>query len=352
MAMTRRDQMLGDIRLEQSLGLEIGPLHAPLVRREEGRILYVDYASKETLQANFQHPGDPADIVDVDIIWGERPLRDCVGESVDYIVASHVIEHVPDLIGWLLELHAALKPGGIVGLAIPDRRFTFDVRRPVSLPGEMMEAYLRRHRQPSLRQLFESAAFSKDTVEPENWRAGEMTGGLPAEVLQRLCPARDLVAEVADNPKYVDAHCWIFTPASFLDTAQALHFLGYFPFVIEAFHPTVAGGIEFIVRLRAEADPNDRVAGDSISNLQSRFRISGKRNDTCDVETDGSRTEIEGGGRFRTSNGAGTPESDRCDLRARERRAENRDRGDPAIHLLADYGASARGHHVPENAWT
>jgi SAM-dependent methyltransferase len=288
--------MLGDIRLEQSLALEIGPLHAPLVRRHEGRILYVDYAAKETLQANFRHPGDPADIVDVDIIWGERPLRDCVGEPVDYIVASHVIEHVPDLIGWLLELHAALKPGGIVGLAIPDRRHTFDVRRPVSLPGEMMEAYLRRHRQPSLRQVFESAAFSKDTADRESWRAGEMTGGLPMEVLQRLRPARDLVTEIAENPKYVDAHCWVFTPASFLDTAQALNVLGYFPFAIDAFHPTDAGAIEFIVRLRAVAKSDDLLAVESISKLQSKFRTSGKCNDALGPEADGSGTEIEGGG--------------------------------------------------------
>src|ERR1700758_1901307 len=109
----RRAKMLGDIHVARSVGLEIGPLHAPLIRRTEGRVLYVDYASVETLRANFRHPGvDPAQIVENDIIWGERPLRHSVGEPVDYVVASHVIEHVPDLIGWLLELHATLKPGG------------------------------------------------------------------------------------------------------------------------------------------------------------------------------------------------------------------------------------------------
>lgn len=261
----RRGKILGPISLTTSLGLEIGPLHSPLVRRDEGRILYVDYASADILRANFRHPGDPAEIVDVDIIWGGSSLRDCVGEAVDYVVASHVIEHVPDLIGWLLELHAALKPGGMVGLAIPDRRRTFDIRRPVSLPGEMMEAWLLRRHQPSLRQVFDSAALSKDVAGPEDWRAGESTSGLPAETLGRLEAARDMVVALAGDPTYIDAHCWVFTPESFLDTAEALHRMGYFPFAIEAFHPTAPGDIEFIVRLRALSDPTDPAIGASIA---------------------------------------------------------------------------------------
>ncbi len=256
--------MLGGTNLADELGLEIGALHAPLVGRGEGRVLYVDYASAETLRSNFRHPGDPADVVEVDIIWGDRPLRDCVGQPVGYVLASHVIEHVPDLIGWLLELHGALRPGGIVGLAIPDRRRTFDLRRPVSLPGEMVEAYLRRHRQPSLRQVFDAAALSKDTAEAEDWRPGESRCGLPAEVLRRLEPARDMVIRLAETPAYIDAHCWVFTPESFLDMAEALHRMGYFPFAVEGFHPTEPGSIEFQVRLRA-LDLADAGAPDTIA---------------------------------------------------------------------------------------
>ena len=127
--MDRRARMLGSIALADSTGLEIGALHSPLVRRHESQIRYVDYASTAVLRENFRHPGDPADIVEVDIVWGGRTLRECLDAPVDYILASHVIEHVPDLIGWLLELREALKPGKVLGLAIPDRRHTFDIRR-------------------------------------------------------------------------------------------------------------------------------------------------------------------------------------------------------------------------------
>jgi SAM-dependent methyltransferase len=254
----RRARMLGQISPALSSGLEIGALHAPMVRREDGPVRYVDYAHAETLRANFRHPdGNAADIVDVDIVWGERPLRDCLDEPVDYVLASHVIEHVPDLIGWLLELHAALKPGGILGLAVPDRRNTFDVRRPVSTPGEMVEAWLSQYRRPSMRQVFDAAALSKDTPEPEDWRPGESVGGLPGEVARRLPLALDLVRGMIAEQRYVDVHCWVFTAASFLDTAEALFRMHCFPYAVDGFYPTEPGSIEFQVRLRTVEDPAD-----------------------------------------------------------------------------------------------
>ncbi|MPW20588.1 methyltransferase domain-containing protein [Paraburkholderia sp. CNPSo 3157] len=68
-------------------------------------------------------------IVETDAIWGKRTLAETLKRPVDFIVASHVIEHVPDLITWLRELSHALRPGGQVRLAIPDKRFTFDLLR-------------------------------------------------------------------------------------------------------------------------------------------------------------------------------------------------------------------------------
>ena len=263
--MDRRARMLGGIALADSTGLEIGALHSPLVRRHESRIRYVDYASTAVLRENFRHPGDPADIVEVDIVWGGRTLRECLDAPVDYILASHVIEHVPDLIGWLLELREALKPGQVLGLAIPDRRHTFDVRRAVSSPGEMVEAWLAGYKRPSPRQVFDACALSRNTETAEHWRMGEPSGGLPAEVLGRLSPALDIVRTMVAEARYVDVHCWVFTPASFLDTAEALAGMGCFPYVIDGFFPTEPGTIEFQVRLRTVEDAADPAIAASIA---------------------------------------------------------------------------------------
>ena len=57
--------------------------------------------------------------------------------------------YVPDLLGWLEDLQKCLKPGGTLGLAIPDRRFTFDRFRRESVIAEAVEAYLLHLERPS-----------------------------------------------------------------------------------------------------------------------------------------------------------------------------------------------------------
>lgn len=82
------------------------------------------------------------------MVWGERPLGEAIPEPVDYVVASHVIEHIPDLISWLHELASVLKPSGEIRLIVPDRRFTFDyLRREVRL-NDVIYANLMQARAP------------------------------------------------------------------------------------------------------------------------------------------------------------------------------------------------------------
>jgi hypothetical protein len=145
-------------------------------------------------------------------------------------------------------------------LAIPDRRYTFDIRRPVSLPGEMIEAYLQKRKRPSLRQVFDAAALSKNSQGDERWVAGETVVGLPEEVRNRLVSAKVLVGDLSNNDSYLDAHCWIFTPSSFLDMAECLHIMGYFPYRMAAFFPTEPGSIEFIARLESCTESAEIVA--------------------------------------------------------------------------------------------
>ncbi|WP_166316476.1 methyltransferase [Acetobacter estunensis] len=249
---SNRSRIVENIDIRTAAGLEIGALHNPIVKKEDGHILYVDYAPTEILRQTFRYPdASPDSIVETDIVWGQAPLASSVEQPVDYILASHVIEHVPDLIGWLNELRAALKDGGQLGLIVPDRRFTFDARRNVSSPGEMVEAYLLGYRRPSIRQIFDAAALSTNTPAAEDWPANGMTAGVPAEILERLPSLFDWVRTLHETQHYQDAHCWVFTPASFLDMREYLAALKLFPYEIERIFPTEAGEIDFAVRLRA-----------------------------------------------------------------------------------------------------
>ncbi|KVK82095.1 hypothetical protein [Burkholderia sp. MSMB1498] len=108
--------------------MEIAPLDKPLVTRDMGEVLYVDHADTATLKRKYRRDAAIRHdaIVDIDGVWGENTLSEAIGgPKVDYIVASHVIGHVPDLVTWLIELDSVLAPAGQVRLAILDMRFTF-----------------------------------------------------------------------------------------------------------------------------------------------------------------------------------------------------------------------------------
>jgi hypothetical protein len=49
--------------------------------------------------------------------------------SQDFVVASHVLEHLANPIGMLDEIHRVLRPGGIALVLLPDMRRTFDHAR-------------------------------------------------------------------------------------------------------------------------------------------------------------------------------------------------------------------------------
>ena len=249
----RRQAILGDLDVAQLKGLEIGPLHNPLVRKSDGFVLYVDRSDTECLKkAHHDTHFSSDEIVAIDVVWRGRPLKDLVPQPIDYVVASHVLEHVPDLLGALDDLQAALADNGVICLALPDRRFTFDLRRPESTAGELVEAFLTRASRPPARHLFDQIALRAPLTKGEAWE-DDLRSKLPTEA-KHLAEARCVAERVASTGDYVDAHCWVFTPASFLDVAERLSGAGLFPFAIDSFHPTEYGDDEFYLRLRKSDD--------------------------------------------------------------------------------------------------
>jgi soluble lytic murein transglycosylase len=253
-------------------GLEIGPRDAPLIRKADGPVLYADYADTATVRANLHGSGvDPAGVLDVDVVTGGGSLAAVMPHRVDYVVASHVAEHVPDLLGWLIDIHAVLNEGGTLGLAIPDRRFTFDRFRRESTIAEAVEAHLLGLTRPSLRQVFDSAWPAVAVGVEEAWR-----NAVPADSearLARLKPALELVRRLQADPVYNDAHCWVFTPATFLDMLEQAARMELLPYSLLAFHPTELGGYEFYAVLRRAE--GDHVATTRESLAAARVLLSG-----------------------------------------------------------------------------
>ncbi len=123
-------------------GLEIGALCSPLLTKEESNVKYYDIFPKETLIEHFQEFYPGRTFVDVDFVAKTRSLSEVLGDiKFDYFIANHVIEHIPDFIGFFKAVYESLNDNGKFFLAIPDRRFTFDVDRPETSAGHLIVDY-------------------------------------------------------------------------------------------------------------------------------------------------------------------------------------------------------------------
>lgn len=250
---TRQEKILSCIDLGTQLGIEIGPLNRPIVTREMGNIRYVDHASTEDLKQKYAADSnvDVGAIVDVDYVWGEKTLPELVADEApfDYVIASHVIEHVPNFIGWLKEIHAVLKPGGILSLVIPDKRYCFDYYRQPTQPPEVIDAYLRGQKKPGPHQVFDFfslVAFWKGQLA---W--GENSEFNEADVvrLHSATTAWEMTQQIFASDNYYDVHCWVFTPDSFFSLIKTLISIDLFHFKVARFYQTE--GCEFYVTLEA-----------------------------------------------------------------------------------------------------
>ncbi len=122
-------------RYLRGAGIEIGPLTFPLRVPPTVRVRYVDRMSREDLIAAegtaLRTAGlDPTAIPEIHVVDGAETLSTFPAQSLDFIVANHVLEHLEDPIGSLENMLRVIRPGGVLLLTLPDARHTFDSRRP------------------------------------------------------------------------------------------------------------------------------------------------------------------------------------------------------------------------------
>jgi SAM-dependent methyltransferase len=215
---------------KEMLGIEIGPWHNPLVPKRDGyNSLSLDVFDGDELRSRARSDGHiPNELVekieDVDLVGTVSDL-DFLAEKagivgkVDYIISSHNFEHTPDPIRFLQASSRILKPGGILSIAVPDKRRCFDFFRPHSTAGDFLDAFYHKRQGPSPGQIFDH--FSLISVAELN---GEeriaWTSPIERDRVRTQEPLPHSAFSIlnengeVNGGAYVDAHCWTFTPAS------------------------------------------------------------------------------------------------------------------------------------------
>lgn len=65
-------------------------------------------------------------------------LNSIQNESLDFIIANHLFEHLSDPIGSLKRSHTKLANDGVIFLAVPDNNKTFDIERELTSLGHLV----------------------------------------------------------------------------------------------------------------------------------------------------------------------------------------------------------------------
>lgn len=112
-------------------GIEIGALHLPLAVPAKARVKYVDRLPLAELRAQYpelkRYPLVVPDIIDD----GEK-LAGVVTGSQDFVIANHFLEHCEDPVRAIENFLRVVRDGGMIYLAVPDKRYTFDNRRAIT----------------------------------------------------------------------------------------------------------------------------------------------------------------------------------------------------------------------------
>jgi hypothetical protein len=237
-------------------GLEVSPLYRPTVKKHQHNIFYTDYCSADESRkkhASYEHD----EIMDIDFVWlpGKR-LSSCIeggGVKFSYAISSHVMEHVPNPIGWLLQIFEVLEVDGVFSIALPDKRFCFDKFRDETSAADLIDSWIRMQEIPSPYQLYDFLSKSVDGSGEYGKRAFDIAACY--EDAKRHYSDADAINFVFNSwvtGTYFDAHCTVYTPDSFVRVFKEIVRLGILN--IEISEPII-GHEEFFVQLKKIGEP-------------------------------------------------------------------------------------------------
>lgn len=229
-----RSKIILELFDSTGFGLEVGPSYNPLLPKSHGfNVETIDYADHNTLIEKYRNvPGvDVSKIEYVDYVSDGRPMSDIIGghRRYDFIVASHVIEHTPDFLGFLKDCEYLLKSNGCLVLALPDKRCCFDIYQRLSSIGEIIDAHRSGRTRPTFGNIFDAVACGVTRDGLTGWPL-DSTGKL--SLAHTFDKALDTALSGEKDDRYIDVHVWRFVPSSFTLTIATLKRLKFTDFSV------------------------------------------------------------------------------------------------------------------------
>ena len=253
--LARCDFVTSKLPLEKR-GIEIAPYFNPIVDHTRNNVLYVDCIDNDEIQRKAaDNPGAEGRVIPrVDAVWKPgRPLAKCIGrEPLSYAIASHVLEHVPNPLGWIQEIIECLEPGGILAILLPNRERTMDFYRRPTTFADVMGWSIEKSSRPTPTQVMDFLSQSFEDDGTQNFMAMP-----PFSAAKRHYTDTDAIgfAEfVAKKDHYLDVHCSVWTPNSFIDVFSRIINAGKLHVELDGPYFPSDSPIEFVTYLHKQDD--------------------------------------------------------------------------------------------------
>jgi SAM-dependent methyltransferase len=125
-------------------GIELGPGHHPFPLALPGvDVRFVDRWLPEESAELFPYLANQGDFTAPHVVadLNTDRLHPVPDASQDFVIASHVLEHLAEPIGLIAEIHRVLRPGGTALILLPDRHRTKDRDRPATSLEHLVSEY-------------------------------------------------------------------------------------------------------------------------------------------------------------------------------------------------------------------
>ena len=230
--------------------MEISPNLAPMVTKNEGwNVKYLDLVTTETLIERAKSKNIAVESVPkIDYVYNPKFLisETVAPEKFDFVVSSHVIEHIPDLILHFQDIGKILNPNGVYCFIVPDMNLCFDIKKPQTSLGTLIEAHINQHRQAPLSAVIDEYRYGVKLNGQGAWSTEDVGTYTPKydHINGRI---KDLL-EKPNNLADWHGHIWRFTPSSFASIYGDCHKLKLVKLKLVNIQPT--SKMEFLVILQ------------------------------------------------------------------------------------------------------
>jgi len=252
--MDRREKVIFQCNLNGA-GLEIGPSINPVVPKcDEYNVETIDHTDKNGLLEKYKSQGLNTDkIEEVDYIWNGESYTELTGKKnhYDYIIASHVIEHTCDLIGFFRDCSEILRENGVLSLVIPDKRRCFDYFRPLTSISNVIDRHLNKYTFNSPGSVYEF--YSCVCTSDGNIAWDCPTPPVDVKLSYEVTGAINAYNDTLNHNKYIDIHNWVFIKSTFEQIIYELNCLDLIDLTVAQSFDTE--GHEFFVSLVKRSKP-------------------------------------------------------------------------------------------------